>query len=145
MGDPLSVVANIAGVLAVSIQSCQALVKFFSTVSDAHFEVKHHSIWLNSLLCALSELQHLSNDKDLATQLSFDNEFKTRLSDCRDDLLTVESRIQETLCDLNGGRTRQTLAKIKYGFTSNQYLARFSQRLQMYHTIFSTKLLILQL
>jgi len=144
--DPLSATANIVAVLVVSIQSCSFLVKFFRDLADAPPEVRHNAIWLGILHSTFGELRSLVVDPrfgDVQAQLPVG--FASRLADCQAGLGEMEARIRRIDRDLRGGRMLQTWTKVKYSLTSEQLLAKFSGRIQLYQSAFTVDLITIQL
>jgi hypothetical protein len=146
MADPLSITANIVAVLGFSIQSCNYLVDFFKRIADAPAEVEHNIIWLEALHSTFSELHALGKDANLHdTQIELPSGFNARLEDCKADLLEMESRVRRVGHNLKGGRIQQTWTKVRYSFTAEQWLTKFSRRLQTYQTTFTLDLMMIQM
>lgn len=145
MADPFSLLANATAILAVTAQSCQFLVTFFSNVADASGDTEYYSLWLRALLSTLTELQKLSNDASTAGHISFSADFMGHLQDCLTDLQLVEARVRETGMQMKASLPRRSWAKAKYGFTSDHSLQKLSWRLQMYQNTFSMALASTQL
>jgi hypothetical protein len=146
MADPLSVTANIVAVLGFSIQSCNYLVDFFKRVADAPAEVEHNVVWLQALHSTFSELHALSQDarfRDAHVELT--SGFNARLEDCKADLAEMKSRVRRVGQDLKADRIRQTWTKVRYSFTAEQWLTKFSRRLQTYQTTFTLDLMMIQM
>lgn len=146
MADPFSITANIVAVLGFSIQSCNYLVNFFKRIADAPAEVEHNVVWLKALHSTFSQLHTLGKDASLHdTQVELPSGFNTRLEDCKADLLEVESRVRRISQNLKAGRIQQTWTKVKFSFTAEQWLAKFSRRLQTYQTTFTLDLMMIQM
>jgi hypothetical protein len=145
MADPFSLLANITAIIAVTAQSCQFLVTFFSNVADAPADIEHYSLWLRALLSTLTELQKLCHDPSMHSRISFSADFMHHLQDCFKDLQHVEARVRTTGLELKANLPRRTWAKTKYGFTSDHSLQKLSWRLQMYQSVFSVALASAQL
>jgi hypothetical protein len=146
MSDPLSVTANVFAVVGFSLQSCVYVLRFFERISDAPSEVEHNMVWLRALHATFSELQEIGNDVRLQdAQVELPSGFNARLEGCRADLLEVESRIYRIGQKLKAGRLLQTWARVKYSLSSEEWLAKFSRRLQTYHTTFALDLMTIQM
>jgi len=146
MADPFSVTANIVAILAVSVQSCAHLVEFYQKLTDAPTEVRHNALWLRALQSTFGELRTLAQDpRFLDFQAHLPAGFDARLADCRADLQQMEARVRRVRTGLDGGKMLQTWAKVKHCFTGEQLLAKFSRRLQVYHSAFAIDLATIQM
>jgi hypothetical protein len=146
MVDPLSAAANIFAVLGFSIQSCSYLVSFFHRFADAPVEVQHNTVWLQALLSTFSDLYALDNDARFRNgQVQLPAAFKTQLEACNNDLMEMESRVRRISRNLKAGRLIQTWTKVKYAFAGDQWLIKFSRRLQTYQTTFTLDLMTIQM
>jgi len=146
MADPLSATANIVAILVVSIQSCAQLVEFYQKLADAPAEVRHNALWLRTLQSTFGELQTLAQDPRFSDfQAHLPANFDARLTNCRADLQQTEARVRRVCKGLDGGKMQQTWAKVKHCFAGEQWLAKFSRRLQMYHSAFTIDLATIQM
>ncbi len=138
--DPLSVTASAVTVAGLLSQSCLFISKFLRSCSAAPNDIKYHHLALQALYAGLRKIQDLHTKNPSAFELT--PEFSALLPKWLADFVTIEARIRRIREKFRGDRSTKAWARVVWSLTSEQWLRKFLHRVHLYHTIFSSELML---
>ena len=138
--DPLSATASAITVVGLLSQSCLFVFDFLRNISDATFVIKNHYLALQALHADLRKIQDLHTKSPSLIELT--PQFSILLPEILADFTTIEAKLRKIRAKLGQGKGTKAWAKVTWSLSSEQWLHKFLGRVQTYHAIFSSELML---
>lgn len=150
MADPLSSIASVIAIAGLAAKSSKIIFKFFNGIPSVPADLKHSLLALQSLHETLTALQRSGTKIDPRHNLP--PHICTRLNECLTDLKNFEAKLHNSyaiLCQKDvstqgrDGKARKSWEKVKWLLVGEQAMAKFLERIKLYHAELSLYLLTL--
>ena len=138
--DPLSATASAVTVVGLLSQSCLFVFDFLRNFSDASFVIKNHYLALQALHADLRKIQDLHTKNPSLVELT--PQFSVLIPEMLADFTTVEAKLRKIRGKLGEGKGTKAWARVTWSLSSEQWLDKFLSRVQTYHAIFSSELML---
>lgn len=137
--DPFSTTASAVTVAGLLGQSCLSIANFFRDFSQAPIEINHHHTAFRALHAGIRQIEALQREHPSTIVLT--PEFAALLTDWLKDFDNVEMKLSRKRESLDKDKFTRTRAKIRWSLSLDPWLEKFLNRVQIYHSIFSTELM----
>ena len=139
--DPLSITASAITVVGVLSQSCLSGFDFLQRCSNAPVDIKIHHLAIQALYADLRKIQDLHAKNPLIVELS--PEFSALVPELLADFLAVETKLRKIHAKFGQGKGTKVWARVTWSLSSEQWLGKFLDRVQVYHTVFISELMLI--
>ena len=138
--DPLSITASAITVVGLLSQSCLSVFDFLQRCSDAPVDIKIHHLALQALHADLRKIQDLHAKNPSILELS--PEFSALVPELLADFLAVETKLRKIRAKFDQGKGTKLWARVTWSLSSEQWLGKFLDRVQIYQTVFTSELML---
>lgn len=137
--DPFSTTASSVTVAGLLGQSCLFIANFLRDFYQAPDEINHHHTALRALHAGLRQIQALQTEH--ASTIVLTPEFAVLLTDWSKDFEHVEMKLSRRREKLDKDKCTKTWVRMRWSLSLDPWLGKFLNRVQIYHSIFSTELM----
>jgi hypothetical protein len=141
--EPFSASVNVIALLEAAGLSARLLYRLFRNFHDAPAEVERYCRLLEALTQTFSALEAFQSDDNNALHLA-DN-FAQRLAACVADLREIHARVQQSSSVKTKNAILKSWKRLKWATSSDEWLEKFFDRLNIYHVDFALAIASAQL
>lgn len=139
--DPFSAAASALSTAGLLGQSCLFISNLLRDISDAPADIEHHQAALEALNAGLRRIDLLRSENKSVIELT--PEFSALLCAWLKDFEIAEAKLRVVCKKVAKGRGTRTWTKMKWSLSLDHWLASFLRRVQGYHSIFTTELMVI--